>query len=384
MSDRPRARPRLLVLRALGLGDLLTAVPALTALRRAHPAHEVVLAAPAGLREAARATGVVDRLLPAAAPGRAVPPTLTWEGRPPELAVDLHGTGPESQDLLRTVRPARLLAYAAPDGPPPAVAEHERERWCRLLRWHGVPADADEVRLPRPTGPSPAPGAVVLHPGAAAGSRCWPPERFAEVAAAVRAAGRPVVVTAGPGEERLAARVAVLAGLPDDTVRSGMPFDVLSALVAGAGAVVSGDTGVAHLAVAHGTASVTLFGPVPPSEWGPPARARHRVLWHPGPRGDPHGDRPDPLLLRVRPAEVLAALTALTAHGPLDAPEEPPDDPQEMACPAAVPGPPRTDVPTRPTTSGDATSARRSPGPPAPGSAWPSPPVTGRTASPGR
>jgi ADP-heptose:LPS heptosyltransferase len=41
--------PRLLVLRALGLGDLLTAVPALRGLARAFPEHIRVLAAPRAL-----------------------------------------------------------------------------------------------------------------------------------------------------------------------------------------------------------------------------------------------------------------------------------------------------------------------------------------------
>ncbi|NEA79391.1 glycosyltransferase family 9 protein, partial [Actinospica acidiphila] len=53
--------PRVLVLRALGLGDLLAGVPALRALRRGFPGHEIVLAAPAGLAPVAEATGAVDR-----------------------------------------------------------------------------------------------------------------------------------------------------------------------------------------------------------------------------------------------------------------------------------------------------------------------------------
>ncbi|HSX97856.1 MAG TPA: glycosyltransferase family 9 protein, partial [Streptomyces sp.] len=89
------------------------------------------------------------------------------------------------------------------------------------------------------------------------------------------------------------------------------PFARLSALVAAARAVVSGDTGIAHLAVAHATPSVTLFGPVPPSRWGPPAHPRHQVLWHTGPDGDPHGRRTDPVLLRIRPEDVLDALGRL-------------------------------------------------------------------------
>ncbi|MGC0385901.1 ADP-heptose:LPS heptosyltransferase [Streptomyces sp. SAI-129] len=323
-------RPRVLVLRALGLGDLLAGVPALRALRRAYPGHELVLATPAELAPVAAATGAVDRVLPAAAPGRAVPRTLDWTGPPPDVAVDLHGNGPPSHRLLTRLRPRRLLAFAHPetpevDGPPWYAEEHERERWCRLLRAYGIDADPADLRLPRPDAPSPAPGAVVLHPGAGAPSRCWPVERYAAVAEALRARGRRVVVTGGADEADLVARLAKRADLPDtDVFGGGLPHDRLSALVAGARAVVSGDTGIAHLAVAHATPSVTLFGPVPPSRWGPPPHPRHRALWHPGPDGDPHGRRTDPALLRITPDAVLRALDALDAPDTPDAPEEGP------------------------------------------------------------
>ncbi|WP_435811105.1 glycosyltransferase family 9 protein [Streptomyces tendae] len=331
--------PRVLVLRALGLGDLLAGVPALRALRRAYPGHELVLATPAELAPVAAATGAVDRVLPAAEPGRAVPRSLDWTGPPPDVAVDLHGNGPPSHRLLSRLGPRRLLAFAHPetpevDGPPWYAEEHERERWCRLLRAYGIDADPTDLRLPLPPGPSPAPGAVVLHPGAGAPSRCWPVERYAVVAEALRARGRRVVVTGGADEADLVARLAKLADLPDtDVFGGGLPYDRLSALVAGARAVVSGDTGIAHLAVAHATPSVTLFGPVPPSRWGPPPHPRHRALWHPGPDGDPHGHRTDPALLRITPDAVLEALDALDgldtpdtqeAHEAQKAPEEGP------------------------------------------------------------
>ncbi|POX35876.1 glycosyl transferase, partial [Streptomyces sp. Ru73] len=77
--------------------------------------------------------------------------------------------------------------------------------------------------------------------------------------------------------------------------------------IAQAAVLISGDTGTAHLATAHATPSVTLFGPVPPRLWGPPPSERHTALWHPGPPGDPHGTEPDPLLLRIGVEEVVEA-----------------------------------------------------------------------------
>ncbi|WP_129843230.1 glycosyltransferase family 9 protein [Streptomyces sp. RFCAC02] len=315
----PAGPPTVVALRALGLGDLLTAVPALRGLRRAYPGHRLLLAAPEALRPAVAATGAVDGLLPVAAPGRAVPPRVPWTGAPPACAVDLHGCGPESAAPLRALRPRRLLAYAAADGPAWHETEHERARWCRLLVHHGIPADPDDLRIAPPPVPSPAPGAVVLHPGADAGARRWPAERFAAVGRDLRAAGRTVVVTGGPSERALAHRVADAAGLPATAVLAGVPFPTLMALVAGARAVVVGDTGIAHLATALGTPSVVLFGPVSPALWGPPGLPRHRVLWHPGAGpvtarpGDAHGAEPDPRLLRITPPEVMAALDALDA-----------------------------------------------------------------------
>jgi ADP-heptose:LPS heptosyltransferase len=316
--SRDLARPTLLVLRALGLGDLLTAVPALRALRRSHPGHRLVLAGPAALTPLVRLTGAVDEVLPAE--GLAAPPVLRLPGPPPELAVNLHGRGPESTWSLAALHPRRLWAFAGPGAGPgrgggpvpgggpgpggpggsgPAWPEgvHEVERWCRLLDFHGVPADPADLHLDPPGEPSPAPGAVVVHPGAASGSRCWPVDRYAAVAAALRADGHRVIVTAGPGERELAGAVGGELLSPD--------LPGLAALVAAAELVVCGDTGVAHLATAYRTPSVLLFGPTPPAVWGP-RQGPHTVLWAGG-TGDPHGAHPDPALLALTTDDVLDA-----------------------------------------------------------------------------
>ena len=306
-------RPRVVVLRALGLGDLLTAVPAMRAVGPAFPGRWRLLACPAALAPLVRLGGLADEVVPTAGLDGPLHPRLAGA----EVAVNLHGRGPESHELLLAARPGRLLAFAHPAVPASAGAprwragEHEVARWCRLLAEHGVPADPERLELPRPRPPAAVPaGATLVHPGAGSPARRWPPERFAAVARAERSRGRTVLVSAGPGEGELARRVAGRAGLPAAAVHAGGDLLALAGLVANAGRVVCGDTGVAHLATAFATPSVVLFGPVPPALWGPPERPWHRVLWA-GRRGDPHGATLDPGLAAITVDQVLEALAGL-------------------------------------------------------------------------
>ncbi|MEV6909129.1 glycosyltransferase family 9 protein [Amycolatopsis sp. NPDC051071] len=305
----------ILVLRALGLGDLLTAVPALRSLRRAFDGERLVLAAPEGLRDIVELIDAVDELLPTAGLG-----DLSWPGEPPRLAVNLHGRGPESIHDLLAQDPVELITHRHPDFPDVEGLDwqddlHEVDRWCRLLETAHITADRSDLALPAPPGPSPASGAIVIHPGAAYAARRWPPERFARVAAELATRHR-VVVTGNVAEVPLAREVAEAAGLPEEAVLAGdTGLAELAATVAEAALVVCGDTGVGHLATAYGTPSVLLFGPTPPCRWGPPSEARqHTVLWV-GDVGDPHADRPDAGLLLLREERVIAAAQELLRTG---------------------------------------------------------------------
>lgn len=308
------ARRTIVALRALGLGDLLTVVPAVRALRRAHPDDRIVLATPAALSAVVALVGGVDDIAPTTQPT-----FVSWRDAPPHLAVNLHGKGPQSIRGLRALRPHHLLTHAHPDVPDlegPAWVEdlHEIDRWCRLLEDVGIPTDRTDFALPRPAVPSPAPHAVIIHPGASHPARCWPSERYAHVARELADAGHHVVVTGSQAEYALAERVVAAAGLPGDSLLAGRTRLVdLAALVADAALVVCGDTGVGHLATAYGTASVLLFGPVPPHYWGPPRdRGQHVALWA-GRRGDTFADAPDPGLLRLSADDVLHAVDRLLA-----------------------------------------------------------------------
>jgi ADP-heptose:LPS heptosyltransferase len=276
------------------------------ALRRASPGHEVVLAAPAALHDLVELSGVAGTLL--ATDGLE---PIRWTGPAPAMAVNLHGRGPQSHLLLRTLRPERLVAFGCEDarhvGPAWDADEHEVRRWCRLLAQSlGIPVDSRDLLLEAPEVAPAAGGAVVIHPGAAFPARRWPTNRFAAVARWARDEGHDVVVTGGPDEVELGEEVCRLAGLPAGAVLAGRTDLVgLAAEVASARLVVCGDTGVAHLATAFGTPSVVLFGPTPPAEWGPPPdRPQHVVLYRGG-RGDPHAERPDAGLLAIRVEDVL-------------------------------------------------------------------------------
>ena len=213
---------RVLLLRALGLGDFLTGVPAYRAVRRAFPGHPIVLAAPGALADLVPLTGAVDELLPAAE----LEP-VAWTGAPPDVAIDLHGRGPASHRLLAVLRPQRLITFGGRHGggfagPGWRAGEHEVARWCRLCSESGIPADPADLRLtavpPVPPGAlPPAPGGqglTLVHPGAAAPSRRWPPGRFAAVAGELARLGHQVVVTGSAAERPLALDVARRAGLP--------------------------------------------------------------------------------------------------------------------------------------------------------------------------
>ncbi len=282
-----------------------TAVPALRGLRAAYPYHRLVLAAPAPLRELAMLTAAVDDLLPTTH----LEP-LAWAKPPPAVAVNLHGRGPQSTRALRALRPTVLLTHAPAGQPGPVWNSnlHEVHRWCRLLECFGIPADPSDLALARPKVPSPAPGAVIVHPGCGFAARRWPIDRYAAVARRLAETGRRVVVTGGAAERPLAADLAITADLPADSVLAGgTTLSQLAALVADASLVVCGDTGIAHLATAYGTPSVVLFGPVSPQHWGPPAeRAQHLALWAAS-TGDTFAHHPDPGLLRITTTEVTAA-----------------------------------------------------------------------------
>jgi ADP-heptose:LPS heptosyltransferase len=150
---------------------------------------------------------------------------------------------------------------------------------------------------------------VVLHPGVSVPARAWPAHRFAELATALTRAGHRVLVTGSSAERELTASVAGASALD---LGGRTDLAELAGVLAGADAVVVGNTGPAHLAAAVGTPVVSLFAPVVPSAKWAPYRVPHVLL------GDQHAPCRD-TRARICPVPGHPCLTGVTVAEALDA-----------------------------------------------------------------
>lgn len=301
---------RIAVLRALQLGDLLCAVPALRALRCAYRNAEIALIGLPWTAGWTQRLPHVDRWfefpgypgLPERVPNlRALPGfiALMQECRF-DLLLQMHGSGEIVNPLCASLGAGTLAGFSRPGHWRPTSGRfidwpeqgHEIERCLALTDALGVPRRGTALELPvlpcdraavaqrwpqlaqRPY--------VCIHPGAQLPSRRWPAERFAAVARAIEASGHAIVVTGVEAERLLAQRV--LGGLrrPEAAVdlTASTTLWQFGAVLEGARLVVCNDSGASHVAAALRTPSVVVSCGSDPARWAPLDGELHRVLAH--------------------------------------------------------------------------------------------------------
>lgn len=302
--------PSVLAVRLDSDGDVLLTGPAVRALA-AGAARVTLLCGPRGRRAAALLPGVdavvehraewIDPEPPPVDRAR----TLALVDRVAALRVDVavvftsYHQSPLPMALLLRLAGVRTIAAISEDYPGSLLDVrhrdlpedlHEVERALSLAATLGFvlpPGDGGGLAvLPGPDVAAlvPAGPYVVVHPGASVPARAWPAAHHAALVAALTGAGRDVMVTGGPDEVALTASVAA-AGDPARVRDLGgrTSLAALSSVLAGAEAVVVGNTGPAHLAAAVGTPVVSLFAPTVPVERWRPYRVPQRLLYHPVP-----------------------------------------------------------------------------------------------------
>ncbi len=159
---------------------------------------------------------------------------------------------------------------------------------------------------------------VGLHLGAAFGSsKLWPPAAYAELSSRLRRAGAlPVLLGAG-SEEASAAAVIASAGEDIASLVGRDRPDLLPRLLSRLSCLVSADTGVAHLAAAVGTPTVTLFGPTDPRLTSPRGR-RARAIEGRAPCAPCFLERcpiDHPCMRSIEPTTVAAATLTAVSEG---------------------------------------------------------------------
>lgn len=326
------------------MGDILHALPAITALRQSHPDWRIgwaiepqwkPLLAADGATSRGPAMPLVDRVhtVPARRWARSLlsPRTLREIGQTRrELRAEQYDICVDLQGALRSAWIANWSRA------PRVIGENQpRERVARYLfseRVHTsgvhvieqamevVNAIAWESLTPPlpllPCDPAAERRAdaiskpfVLLNPGAGWGAKRWPVDRYAALAERLRDFGHSVIVNAGPGEEFLAGQIAKLSRGAASVFRSSIAE--LISLTRRAALVIGGDTGPMHLASALGRPVVAIFGPTDPARNGP-FGGHFRVLRHPQSKRDhSRHSAPEAGLLTITPDAVLGAATEL-------------------------------------------------------------------------
>ena len=296
---------RVLLIRLSSLGDILLMTPLLNLLRAACPQAQIDVLVKAEYRDLLRAHPGIARL-------------LTFDSRQSllgtlrglrtdyyDLAMDLHCT-PRSQLLLRGLRARRKLTYNK------RILRRAllvRLGWNTLRRMTPVPelyaaplrrlgltgrldaptmhldpesTEAMKAHVARSLPDAPNQPLLAVAPGARWPTKCWPVERFADVAQQLaREKQAAVVILGGPDETHLSLAVRDKLDVPVVNGAGTLSLMDSAALLNRCRLLISNDSGLMHMATALQVPVVAIFGPTVQEFGFYPFQARAEVISEP-------------------------------------------------------------------------------------------------------
>jgi lipopolysaccharide heptosyltransferase II len=312
-----RGAEKILCVRLDALGDVLMTTPALRALKEALPGRRItLLTSPAGAESAALIPSVDEVIIYAAPWMKATSPradsradhaliSRLHDARFDAAAIfTVYSQNPLPAATLCTLaevplrlahcreNPYQLLTHWVPDPEPEHLLRHEVRRQLDLVRSVGCQISDERMVLEVPSGArmrvlgqlqrlgvDPLSAWVVIHPGATAPSRRYPPDQFALAARRLVLDVDMQVIFIGSSAERTEVeQIQTAMGVHSFSLAGELDLGELAALLAMAPLLIANNTGPVHIAAAVGTPIVDLYALTNPQHtpWGVP----NRVLNH--------------------------------------------------------------------------------------------------------
>lgn len=305
-----RAPQTIALFRAIKLGDLLVAIPAIRALRKAFPtAHIALISLPWAADFVARFPEYLDEFIPfpgwPGLPEQVVEAEKTtrflqmMQHRNFDLVVQMQGNGTCVNPMMALLGAQKTAGYYPADLPqycldthlymPYLEGQHEIRRHVQLMEFLGIPAQGHELEFPLTDADCQRasqvaelqnlePGRYVCIHAGGISARRWPENRFAQVADALAEKGYSIVLTGTAAELPIVEQVSSQMKAPAINLAGKTDLGVIGWVLSRAAMLVSNDTGVSHVASALKTPSVILYSTSKPEEWGPLNQQLHRAV----------------------------------------------------------------------------------------------------------
>jgi ADP-heptose:LPS heptosyltransferase len=298
---------KIIVFRALQLGDILCHIPAIRALRHAYPRAHITLAGlPWAKSLTERFSAYYDDFIwfPGypGLPEQQVEPEVfaaflnEVQDRNFDLALQMQGNGTVVNAMMELFQAHYTAGFYLPGDYAPNADYFmvypneglEIERHIRLMEFLGIPSqgnsmefplhhqdDADYDSLKLNLQPKKY---VCIHPGSRGKWRQWPTEYFAAMADYAVDCGFEAVLTGTKDEMEIVDEVISHMKQPAINLSGKTSLGAIGILIKNAYALISNCTGVSHMAAAFQTPSVVISMDGEPERWGPINKEIHRTI----------------------------------------------------------------------------------------------------------
>ena len=297
---------KIAVFRALQLGDMLCAVPAVRALRQAYPNAEIsLIGLPWAQTFVDRFNPYFDRFITFPGypglpeqdfrPDRVVSFISEMQKENFDLLIQMQGNGSYINPLMELFGAKNLAGYYregdyCPDENLFMIYPNygsEIERHLMLIQYLGINPSTTDLEFPLKEGDysafdlssllAPNDQYVCVHPGSRGQWRQWPPKYFAEAADYCHEQGYQIILTGTENEKALTGEVKALMNHPALDLAGKTSLGSMGILINKAAILISNCTGVSHMAAAFKTPSVVISMDGEPERWAPLNTSIHKT-----------------------------------------------------------------------------------------------------------